>query len=90
MSCRVIGRTVETAMLGTVVEHARQRGAIRLVGPFLATAKNAPAKEIYAAHGFHCAKKDAEQSFWELDLASTRLATPEWIECRIVQQQGAS
>ncbi|HEX8027866.1 MAG TPA: HAD-IIIC family phosphatase, partial [Vicinamibacterales bacterium] len=52
LSCRVIGRDVETALLADAAALARGRGAERLVGRFLATAKNAPASDVFARHGF--------------------------------------
>lgn len=79
MSCRVIGRTVETAMLAVVAEHAREAGAKRLRGPFFPTAKNAPAKEIYASHRFRCVDENDDGSMWELDLDADAPAVPEWI-----------
>ena len=88
MSCRVIGRTVETAMLAHLVSLAQQRGMQTLRGPFVSTAKNAPAKEIYASHGFRCEQTGDKESLWVLDLGTTLLATPEWIECRVVDQLG--
>lgn len=90
MSCRVIGRTVETAMLGLLVDEARRAGAQRLVGPFIATAKNAPAKEIYASHGFECTNAGAQEATWVLNLSSTTLTIPEWIECRLAENVGVN
>ncbi|MCH7751650.1 MAG: HAD family hydrolase, partial [Planctomycetes bacterium] len=90
MSCRVIGRTVETAMLGVLVEQARRQGAQRLLGEFLPTAKNAPAKEIYTSHGFRCTKQTDHESWWELELSNTTLTAPEWIECRVGEHQGVN
>jgi FkbH-like protein len=52
MSCRVIGRMVETALLAFVVDWARGRGAAAIEGEFIPTAKNAPAADFYARHGF--------------------------------------
>lgn len=88
MSCRVIGRTVETAMLGVLAEHARQSGARKIVGQFLPTAKNAPAKEIYAKNQFECLAEDEAGSLWGLDFSKTNLSPPEWIECRTDETLG--
>ena len=52
LSCRVISRTVETAMLSFVAAESRARGLAGLRGWFLPTAKNAPAAECYRRHGF--------------------------------------
>jgi FkbH-like protein len=79
LSCRVIGRTIEQAMLGTLAEHARQAGKSRIVGRFIPTAKNAPARDIYAGNGFRLVEEQEAGSLWQLDLAETTLAIPEWV-----------
>jgi len=73
LSCRVIGRTIETALLGALAEHGRRLGAAKLAGEFIPTLKNAPAADFYANHGFR-----QTASSWELDLAETIAPTP-WI-----------
>lgn len=82
MSCRVIGRTVEQAMLGVLAEDARRQGVRRLLGRFLPTAKNAPAQDIYADQGFRLVEQTATGSLWEFDVASADLRPPSWIQCR--------
>jgi len=52
MSCRVLGRQVEQAVLGIVVEQARGMGANRLVGHFRPTEKNGMVAEHYLRLGF--------------------------------------
>ena len=52
MSCRVLGRGVEEAMLNVVVNAARKLGATRLVGEYKPTAKNGMVREHYARLGF--------------------------------------
>jgi FkbH-like protein len=52
MSCRVIGRDIENAMLSLVMDAARAHGCKRLTGGFLPTAKNAMAADFYQDHGF--------------------------------------
>jgi FkbH-like protein len=52
LSCRVLGRQVETAFLAALAAEARRRGVARLTGTFLATAKNAPAADFFPRHGF--------------------------------------
>src|SRR5579875_37600 len=83
LSCRVIGRTVETALLAHLAEQARERGSRRLEGWFLPTKKNAPAREFYREHGFQLlAEKTPEGSpgeLWSLDLPAKKLRCPDWI-----------
>ena len=52
LSCRVIGRGVETAMLAAIVGAARRAGVEVVTGAFVPTAKNAPAQRLFAEHGF--------------------------------------
>lgn len=75
MSCRVIGRTVETALLAQVAAHARENGATALRGRFIPTKKNAPAAAFYKDHGF---QHDGGE-LWTLDLTTATIAAPEWI-----------
>lgn len=80
MSCRVIGRTVETALLAHLAADAGQQGAKFLQGWFLGTKKNAPAREFYRDHGFEVAEQTAEGVLWKLDLREKHISTPEWIK----------
>ena len=52
MSCRVLGRRVEEAVLAHVAAAARQAGATRLVGDYLPTAKNVLVKKHFEKLGF--------------------------------------
>lgn len=79
MSCRVIGRTVETCMLATLAEHAVRAGATSLNGWFLPTRKNPPAEAIYRDHGFAAIRETADGILWSIDLPSETLRHPEWI-----------
>jgi FkbH-like protein len=79
LSCRVIGRTVETAVLSWVAEHARTRGMRRLEGWFFPTKKNAPAKEFYSTHGFRIVTEQNSGTLWVFDLKEGMIAYPQWI-----------
>ena len=83
LSCRVIGRGIETALLAHVGERALQAGAKRLVGEFIATKKNAPCADFYSDHGFtKFIPSEAVASnsvFYELDLTASVPTYPKWI-----------
>jgi FkbH-like protein len=83
LSCRVIGRTIETAFLAALARAAYDRGATKLAGWYLPTAKNAPARDVYRSHGFTLASEEGRASRWELSLPAAALKCPEWIECRV-------
>ena len=55
LSCRVLGRGVEDALLAHIIEEARTAGARVLQAHFVPTARNAPAQGFYAARGFRSA-----------------------------------
>ena len=52
LSCRVIGRTVEQALLIYLARQAHKAGAERLLGEYIPTAKNALVKDFYPSRGF--------------------------------------
>ena len=86
LSCRVIGRTVETALLAHLAESAAQRGCKRLLGWFLPTKKNAPARDFYQQHGFERQETNGAGSLWALKLQSSRLRSPDWIKLKVVER----
>lgn len=50
LSCRVMGRGVEDAMLQTMAKHAGEAGCSELFGELIPTAKNQPCETWLAAH----------------------------------------
>lgn len=52
MSCRVIGRGVEEALLYHVAREAAKNGARQLYGEFIPTEKNSQVAEFFQNHGF--------------------------------------
>lgn len=84
LSCRVIGRGVETALLARIAERAAQLGAICLQGEFIPSKKNAPCATFYIDHGFTPAAGNTDSSatslFYELDLTTSTPALPVWIK----------
>jgi FkbH-like protein len=81
MSCRVIGRSVETAMLAKIVADARKAKASRIIGEFIPTKKNLPAEDFYKRHGFGMPTTSTENvTSWTLNLDEQTVDVPEWIE----------
>lgn len=71
MSCRVLKRGMEDAMMNTVVECAAKRGVSTIYGYYYPTAKNAMVREFYANFGFVKATEDeAGNAVWKLDVAT--------------------
>jgi FkbH-like protein len=81
LSCRVIGRTVETAMLAHVCDLARERGASAITGTIIPTAKNEPARDLFARHAFAKTGEEVDGTTrWRLDLGEGGVPWPEWFE----------
>ncbi|MGH9642069.1 MAG: HAD-IIIC family phosphatase [Terriglobales bacterium] len=85
LSCRVIGRTVETALLAHIAKTAAERGCKRLIGWFLPTRKNAPARDFYQQHGFVREQSNDTGTLWVLDLNTSTLSSPEWIKLNVAE-----
>jgi FkbH-like protein len=52
LSCRILGRTLETAVLGFACERARALGAQVLSAEIIETERNTPVRDVYKRHGF--------------------------------------
>jgi len=70
MSCRVLGRKVENAVLNRLVADARAAGAECLIGSYIPTPKNKLVEDHYEKLGFQReGKKKAGRTEWMLELS---------------------
>jgi predicted enzyme involved in methoxymalonyl-ACP biosynthesis len=70
MSCRVLGRRVEEAILRELLSEARRRRIDRIIGAYRPTARNKMVENHYAKLGFSMMKTgDDGTVLWELDVA---------------------
>ncbi len=72
MSCRVLSRGVEEFTMNRIVELARARGARRLLGEYIPTAKNKMVQDFYGRFGFRRDAVDPSTgtTTWVLELAA--------------------
>lgn len=70
MSCRVLGRGVEQAVLNEVVAHAVARGIKTVRGSYVPTDRNALVRDHYANLGFACERDGDGETVWSLDVPS--------------------
>jgi FkbH-like protein len=69
MSCRVLGRRVEQAVLGEILKQARSLGIRKLVGVYRPTDRNGMVRDHYGKLGFKQVQDDADgASLWELSV----------------------
>ncbi len=85
MSCRVLKRDMELAMLDALARHARKASAKRILGYYSRTPKNAMVEDHYAKLGFELlsAAEDGSASMWSLDVLSY---TPRNTHIQVKQQ----
>lgn len=69
MSCRVLKRTMESAMLDCFVKRCRDRGIFEIRGYYYPTEKNIMVKNFYGDMGFNQIKEDDSGSIWSLDIS---------------------
>ena len=90
LSCRVIGRGVETALLANIASRARQFGARSLIGEYVPSAKNQMCKDFFPSHGFTANGQTGENgaTIYEFDLNTGSLASPPWIHITAAREAG--
>ena len=70
MSCRVLKRDMEFAMMDSFVKAATQRGVKTIYGYYYPTAKNKMVKDFYLLQGFEKVNEDAEGNItFKLDIS---------------------
>lgn len=71
MSCRVLKRDMEFAMLDRLVEKCKEQGIETIRGYYYPTAKNNMVRDLYGKFGFEKISEDPEgNTVWKLDVAS--------------------
>lgn len=70
MSCRVLGRGVESLVLAELARIAREAGCAALTGSYLATARNGMVADLYALHGFVKIGEEEGATRWAADPAT--------------------
>jgi FkbH-like protein len=69
LSCRVLGRRAEEALLAFIIKEAKNEGIYFLQGEFIQSKKNEPASHFYKNNGFEKLKDDDDIQTWQLNLS---------------------
>ena len=83
MSCRVLGRKVETGVLAWLTERLKGDGITSVSGNIVPTQRNQPVRGLYPDHGF----RQKNGHTYEFDLTSATVEMPDWFS---VHDSGAS
>ena len=69
MSCRVLKRDMEFAMLDELTRQCKEKGVSEIIGYYFKSAKNNMVSDLYEKFGFELASVRGEDTVWKLDLA---------------------
>lgn len=83
MSCRVLNRRVEEAILNELIESASQFGSTSLVGIFRQTDRNSLVKDHYRNLGFKYSRQLEDHEEWTLDISTYQVKKPPMVIKRI-------
>lgn len=79
VSCRALHRGVEGCLLAAADRWARARGARRLVGLVVPSARNTPVRDVYPRHGFAPAPADGAAATFVRGTDGPPLAPPPFV-----------
>ena len=82
MSCRVIGRKIETVFLAKIIEDAKKNGASLLIGEYIPTGRNNLVKSFYEDHGFKKIHEEENIIRWGINPKTSKITIPEWVRTR--------
>ena len=75
LSCRVLGREIETAALFWLCQYLKRKNIYTIYGKINKTKRNEPVQDLYTKHGF----KKINNSKFELNLKDDIIEKPSWI-----------
>ncbi|MFC1459323.1 HAD-IIIC family phosphatase [Microvirga arabica] len=85
MSCRVLGRSVESALLAVVASTTRRAGAERMIGHYRPTSKNMIVQDLFPRLGFTAVEGPPlrDETIWEYDLNGMSEEAPNYFSLAV-------
>lgn len=80
LSCRILGRTVENAIVAWATGKAKKLGASSLYGYVIEAPRNTPVRDVYSQSGFATVEVAQELGAGGLYLADTPIDVPDYFE----------
>lgn len=80
MSCRVIGRQVEDALVNRILKDAAEENIRTVQAEYICTAKNGLVTDFWKQIGFEAIEINEEHSRWELELSGFEPRTFEYLK----------
>jgi len=66
MSCRVMGRNIEKALMDVVMREAAHRGCAKVIAKYVRSQKNESIHEFYDDMGFKCIQSENDVKVYEI------------------------
>ena len=73
MSCRVLKRDMEFAMLDELVCKCKDQDVSEIIGYYFKSAKNSIVSDLYEKFGFNLLERNNEDSVWKLDITNYKI-----------------
>ena len=70
MSCRVLKRDMEFAMLDEMVKKCKEKNIMELVGYYYQSPKNSMVADLYKTFGFSLSDENGDDTIWKLDITN--------------------
>ena len=70
MSCRVLKRDMEYAMLDELVKQCTEKGISKIVGYYYKSSKNNMVSNLYEKFGFILSETNSEGTIWKIDISN--------------------
>ena len=70
MSCRVLKRNMEFAMLDEVVKQCKEKNVFKIIGYYYQSSKNNMVANLYEEFGFELVSTIGKDTIWRLDISS--------------------
>ena len=77
LSCRILGRGVEDAIMSFILNEAKKEGVAKIKGQYIPTKKNKPCEDFLYNYGF---KKEGEYWVYHPDMPDATSKTPKHLE----------
>ncbi len=87
MSCRVLKRGMECAMMDEFVRRTALKGAKRICGVYIPTQKNGMVKDFYKDMGFQFMGQSDEKYMWEIEISDYK-SKNKYIDIKTEEENG--
>lgn len=85
MSCRVLGRKIESSFLSYIIEDLKKSGVEKVTAKYSKTAKNAQVEPFYDNNGFEVLQQNDSEKHYSLTLNNWQAVYPDFITIQLAE-----